>query len=159
MKINVKAILFLLILTLSLTSTVSALNYDYYDLSDGRSSNIERSLRLREQESYERSINYERIDQYNRLRRNRFLDDSPYYYDRIYYNRDNNYGYRYYDDSSISYRTSVVKFQKYERFDRSLEIDRIDRNSSRRVQLRDRRPRTYYYDMPYYDMYSDMMYY
>lgn len=157
MKINTKAILVILLIAISLTSTVSATSYNYYGINDDRSSFTDRSLRVRDQESFERSISYERIDQYNRLRRNRFLDDTPYYYDRVYYNRGNNYRTRSYTDSSSNYRTSIVRYQSYERFNRNLEIDRNDRNSDRRVVSRDMSRN--YYNMPYYNMYGDMMYY
>lgn len=152
MKISTKAILAVLLIAISLTSTVSATSYNYYDLNEDRSYSTDNTLRFREQESFERSVSYERIDQYNSLRRNRFLDDSPYYYDRVYYNRGNNYRSRSYSDYGRNSRTSIVRYRSYERFDRSLEIDRSDRNSYRR-QLSDRRFRDNY------GMYDGMMYY
>ena len=126
-KLTTTLIMFLV--TLILTINVNAYNYDNYDLSDSRSVNLENSLRISERESFERSISFERIDQYNRLRRNRFLDDSPYYYDRVYYNRGSTIKSRSIDDFSTVSRSSVVRYQKYERYDRSLSIDSSNRES------------------------------
>ena len=128
-KLSVLLLIFLISFSLSLG--VKATHYNNYDLSDPRSIDLESSLRVSERESFERSENFERIEQSDSISSNRFLSRSPRYYDRVYYNRryiDINRGV---NDFSRSSTTSIVRYQRYEKFDRSLDIDRVDRDNRR----------------------------
>jgi len=128
-KLSVLLLIFLI--SLSLSFSVNATHYNNYDLSDPRSIDLESSLRVSERESFERSENFERIEQSDSISSNRFLSRSPRYYDRVYYNRGNIEINRYVNDFSRSSTTSIVRYQRYEKFDRSLNIDRVDRDSRR----------------------------
>ncbi|MBS3147088.1 hypothetical protein J4471_05345 [Candidatus Woesearchaeota archaeon] len=102
--------------------------YYSYDSDNPRNIDLESSVKYREQVKYELSENLDRTDNYNRLRRNRFLYDSPYYYDRVYYNRGNRYQDRYITDNSYATRSTVLRYNRYERYDRDLSIETNDRS-------------------------------